>query len=58
MRRIFWILIVLAAGGCKTVEVAVDHPCIRVVAKFEARDRQNCADKHTCVQGVKEEQSL
>ena len=44
MRRIHWIgaFVLLASGGCQTVEVAVDYPLpmasVHVVAKFQARD--------------------
>jgi hypothetical protein len=53
MRSTFWILVLVAASGCKTVEVAVNYPLagVHIVAKFEARDDQD-AKQNQPSQGV------
>jgi hypothetical protein len=38
--------VVLAASGCRTVDVAVDYPLasVHVVAKFEGREGERCVE--------------
>jgi hypothetical protein len=52
MRRKIWMwmcLLLIAATGCQSVEVAVSHPLtgVHVVAKFQACDQGRAADEES-----------